>query len=687
MGGVTEDDDPYLWLEDLTGEPALGWVRERNAETADTFTGSPGFGRLVRELREVLDDPGRIPYPTRRGGHVYSFWQDAGHVRGLWRRTTAAEYRTDDPAWEVLLDIDALAEAEGEDWVWAGAGMLYPDYRLALVHLSRGGGDAVTVREFDLGTRTFADDGFRVPEARTHISWIDADRVYVGTDLGAGSLTAAGYPRTVRRWQRGTPLHEAELVYEGTVGDVTVTAWHDPTPGFERDFVIRHRDFWHSEPYLLGADGTPVRLEVPDDADHYVHRRWLLVTPRRPWLGHPAGSLLAFGLEEFLAGGREAAVLFTPDERTCLSGYAVTRGHLILETLSDVATRLEVLTPGPEKGPEKGPEDGPERGGWARRPLTGVPPLCTAVIAETDPLAGDEYFLDVTGPLQPATLHRGEIGGGSEVLKRAPAQFDPAGLAVRQYFAESEDGTRVPYFLVGPEHRDGPGPTLLHGYGGFEYSLTPSYLPVTGRAWLARGGTHVIANIRGGGEYGPGWHQAALGAGRVRAFQDFAAVARDLHARGVTTPGRLGIEGASNGGLLVGASLVRHPELFGAAVAAVPVLDLLRFHALPTGAAWTAEYGDPDDPDDRRHLAALSPYHQARAGRPYPPLLLLTSTRDDRVHPGHARKMAARLRELGHPVYFHEHTGGGHAAATDHAQAAFNEALTHTFLWRQLGGT
>ncbi|MEV7616771.1 prolyl oligopeptidase family serine peptidase [Streptomyces sp. NPDC089799] len=691
------DTDPYLWLEDVTGEAALAWVRERNAETSAAFTSGPAgpaFARLTAEVREVLDDPGRIPYLRRRGPYAYSFWQDRDRVRGVWRRTPLARYDAEDPGWEVLLDLDALAAEEGEDWVWAGADVLFPGYGRALVRLSRGGGDAVTVREFDLSGRCFVADGFRVPEARTTIGWIDADTVFVGTDFGEGSLTASGYPRTVRRWRRGTPLHEAVTVYEAAERDVSAAGWRDPTPGFERDFVIRHVDFWNSELYLLDGDGAPVALDVPAHADKHVHRQWLLVTPRELWLGHPAGTLLAFGLDAYLAGGRDATVLFAPDERTFLTGYGTTRSHLVLETLADVSTRLEVLTPGPD--------------GWARRPLEGVPPLSTATVTGTDPYADDAYFLDVTGPLQPATLYAGELGTAADpgaapdsgtagvtrtagpppahrVVKRAPSHFDPAGLSVRQYFAESEDGTRVPYSVVGPEHRDGPGPALLYGYGGFEYSLTPSYQPVTGRAWLARGGTHVVANIRGGGEYGPAWHRAARGAGRVRSFQDFAAVARDLVARGLTTPGLLGIEGGSNGGLLVGAMLVRHPELFGAAVAAVPVLDLLRFHTLLAGASWTAEYGDPDDPADLPHLAALSPYHQAGAGRPYPPLLLLTSTRDDRVHPGHARKMAARLRELGQPVYFHEHTGGGHATASDHAQAAFNEALTHTFLWRHLG--
>lgn len=671
------EEDPYLWLEEVTGEDALDWVRERNAETVAALAGTPAFKVLERGVREVLDDDGRIPYVARRGRHLYNFWQDADHVRGVWRRTTLDRYRTDRPDWETVLDLDTLAEAEGEKWAWAGSTVLAPEYRHALVMLSRDGADACVVREFDLETLEFTAGGFEVAEAKTRIDWIDRDHVWIGTDFGPGSLSGSGYPLQVRRWRRGTPLQDAETVYEGRPTDLSASGWHDDAPGFARDFVHRQIDFWNQQLFLLpphGTGGAPLRVDVPDDAGASVHREWLLVTPRTPWLGHPAGSLLAFDFEGFLAGEREAAVLFTPDERTALAGWSWTRHHLVLSTTEDVTSRMEVLTPGPD--------------GWRRAPLPGVPPLSTAWIGATDPDTDDDYFLGVCGYLQPATLCRGTAGdpeARGETLKQDPAFFATDGLTVQRYFATSEDGTRVPYFVVGPRDRSGPGPALLYGYGGFEISLAPSYSPVTGRAWLERGGTYVVAGIRGGGEYGPDWHRAALGADRPRAFEDFAAVARDLTARGITTCAQLGIEGGSNGGLLMGAMLTRHPELFGAVVAHVPLLDMLRFHRLLAGASWIAEYGNPDDPEDRRHLAELSPYHRVRTdGRPYPPLLLLTSTRDDRVHPGHARKMAARLREHGHPVLFHEHLGGGHAGATDHGQTAFNEALVHTFLWEHL---
>ncbi|WP_405873631.1 prolyl oligopeptidase family serine peptidase [Streptomyces zaomyceticus] len=671
------DDDPYLWLEDISGEAALAWVAERNAETAGAVAGDDGFAALRTRLREVLDASDRIPYTVRRGPYLYNFWRDADHVRGVWRRTTLERYREDAPEWEVLLDVDALAADEDEKWVWDGARVLRPTYDRALVRLSRDGGDAVVVREFDLETREFVADGFRLPEAKTRIGWVDDDTVLVGTDLGPGSLTDSGYPRTVRRWRRGTPVEDAALVYEADPADVAAWGYRDTTPGFEREFVGRSLDFFRGETYLLRPDGTRVRIDVPDDASAYAHRQYLIVTLKSAWLGQPTGSLLAFGFDAFLAGDRTPEVLFTPDSRTALAGHTWTRNHLLLETMRDVSNHIEVLTPAADGG------------GWTREPLVGVPALSAVSVVDTDPDESDEYFLDVSGFLQPSTLHLGRIGAGSEVLKRAPHHFDSTGLTVGQHFATSRDGTRVPYFVIGPDRTTAPapGPALLYGYGGFEVSLTPFYGGVTGRAWLERGGTYVIANIRGGGEYGPDWHQAALGAERPRAFEDFAAVAEDLVARGITTPAMLGAKGGSNGGLLMGAMLTRHPELFGAIVAQVPLLDMTRFHKLLAGASWIAEYGDPDDEADRPHLLELSPYHRLAADRDYPPVLLMTSTRDDRVHPGHARKTAARLRELGHRVLFHENTGGGHAGAGDNEQAAHNSALVHTYLWQQLTRT
>jgi prolyl oligopeptidase len=667
--------DPYLWLEDITGERALSWVRRRNAETVAALDGAR-FEALRAEIREVLDAADRIPYITRRGGFRYNFWCDAEHPRGLWRRTTLESYRTDRPEWDVLLDLDELARAEGENWVWDGATCLRPDYRRALVWLSRGGSDANVLREFDVERREFVADGFRLAEAKSSAGWIDADRIYVATDFGPGSLTNSGYPRTVREWRRGTPLAEADPVYEGKPDDISVYAYHDDTEGYERDFVGRGIDFYRSELYLRTPAGLR-RVEVPDDAITSVQRQWLLVELRTDWLvgghRHPAGALLATGFDAFLAGERDLTVLFEPDERTSLAGYSWTRHHLIVDTMHDVTSRLEVLTP-VESGP------------WQRNPLTEPgdgPVLCTASAWGTDADTDDEYLLDIDGFLTPSTLDIGTLGAGPPaLLKRAPSFFDTAGMSVRQHFATSYDGTRIPYFVVGT---DAPGaPTLLYGYGGFEISLQPSYSGTIGRAWLARGGRYVVANIRGGGEYGPRWHNAALKHHRHLVYEDFAAVARDLVQRGATTPRRLGIKGGSNGGLLMGVMLTRYPDLFGAVAAQVPLTDMLRYHQLLAGASWMAEYGDPDDPADRPHLAAFSPYHQLRTARPYPPTLITTSTKDDRVHPGHARKLVARMRAYGLPVQYYENIEGGHGGAADNDQAAFMSALAYEFLWRHL---
>jgi prolyl oligopeptidase len=495
----------------------------------------------------------------------------------------------------------------------------------------------------------------------------------VGTDFGDGSLTTSGYPRVVREWRRGTPLAEAAVIYEAKPDDVSARAYHDPTPGFERDFVTRNIDFWRSEKYLRTGAGL-VRLDVPEDAEIDAHREWLLITTRTAWTTggatFPAGALLAIRFDDFLAGQRNLTVLFEPDEHTALSYHSWTRGHLIVAALRDVRSRLTVLTPGP--------------GGWRREPLAEVPDMVDADVVDTDPDHSDEYFLDVSGFTAPSTLWRGEVGRAAQVVKRAPAFFDADGLATRQYFATSADGTRVPYFVVSREDAAGPRPTLLTGYGGYEISLTPSYSGTLGRGWLERGGTYAVANIRGGGEYGTRWHLSAMRENRVRVYEDFAAVARDLVERGITAPKLLGIQGGSNGGLLMGVMLTRYPELFGAIVAQVPVLDMRRYHRLLAGASWMAEYGDPDDPADWAYLRDYSPYHNVHSGRSYPPLLLITSTRDDRVHPAHARKMVARMREAGHEVHYYENIEGGHGAAADNEQLAFKWALVYEFLWRRL---
>jgi len=676
-----EPADPFLWLEEVAGERQLAWVRARNARAVAAVAENEPFETLEQRLLAILDSQEKIPHVRKIGDRYYNFWQDAAHPRGIWRRTTLADYRSPAPAWETVLDIDALGAAEGENWVWHGVRVLKPEDRLCLVSLSRGGADADVVREFDLETKQFVAAGFMLPEAKSRVAWRGRDSLFVATDFGSGSLTASGYPRTVREWNRGEPLAEAAVVYEGKPEDMSVTAWHDPTPGFERDFVSRQITFWTNECFVR-RDGRLVKITKPDDANLGIHRQWLFLELRSDWtIGdttYAAGSLLAADFEAFLAGDRQFDLLFEPGPRTSLVGYSPTRNHLLLTTLDNVRSRLSVLTY--------------REGAWHRRPLPGVPAVSTASVSAVDDLTSDDYFLTTNTPLVPMTLSLGSLrpdgsGAEPEALKRSPAFFQAEGLAVTQHEAVSSDGTTVPYFQIGPADlpADGSAPTLLYGYGGFEIPLVPSYQAFAGAAWLERGCVYVLANIRGGGEFGPAWHQAALKENRPRAYEDFAAVAEDLVARGVSSPACLGIRGGSNGGLLVGNMYARRPELFGAVVCQVPLLDMRRFNQLLAGASWMGEYGNPDLPEEWAFIKTFSPYHLVSADRDYPPLLITTSTRDDRVHPAHARKMTARLEALGKQVLSYENIEGGHGGAADNRQRAFMEALAWTFLQQELG--
>ncbi len=658
-------DDPYLWLEDVTGDDALGWVRAHNEPTLATF-GGERFEQMRAEALEVLDTDARIPYVRRRGDFLYNFWRDADNPRGLWRRTTLESYRTEEPQWDVIIDLDAIAAAEDENWVWAGADVLEPDLTLALIELSRGGADATVVREFDMEKREFVADGFNLPEAKSSITWQDRDTVLVGTDFGPGSMTDSGYPRIAKRWRRGQPLEEAETLFTGEASDVSVGAGYDPTPGFERLYITRSFDFFNRDRYELRGDDL-IRIDIPTDAGKSTHREWMLVRPRTDWtvgdVTYPAGSLIAADYEKFLTGTAELQVVFEPDAHSSLENYAWTRDYLVLNTLVDVVSRVELVTPGT----------------WERTPIPGIPPNTNTVLVDIDEY-GDEMFLDSSGFEIPSRLLWGHAGGEVTEVKRAPSFFDAADIEVTQHFVASDDGTMIPYFVVGHKHNKAPGPTLLSGYGGFEVANTPGYVGLLGRLWLSRGGTYVLANIRGGGEYGPTWHTQAIRENRHLVFEDFAAVARDLVDRGITTVEQLGAMGGSNGGLLMGVMLTRYPELFGALVCSVPLLDMRRFHLLLAGASWVAEYGDPDNPDDWAFISEYSPYQNISADKTYPPLLITTSTRDDRVHPGHARKMTAALEESGHPVHYYENIEGGHGGAADNAQAAFRAALIYEFL-------
>jgi prolyl oligopeptidase len=670
-------DDPYLWLEDVEGAKPLEWVEAQNKVSLAELTAAPGYQALYDRLLAINDSRARIPAVVKRGAFYYNFWQDKTNPRGLWRRTTPEDYRNDNPKWETVLDLDALARDEKQNWVWSAPVPLYPNYDRYLLRLSRGGGDATVVREFDLATKTFVKaQPFDLPEGKNSVTWLDRDTLFVGTNFGPGALTDSGYPRTVKLWRRGTALADAPLVFTGEATDVSVNGYVTNEPGYHREFIRRAITFYTSETYLHEA-GKLTKLELPLDAQPGTYRDQITVELRSAWTTggrtYPAGALLAMNYARFLKGERDFAFLFTPGPRTSLVGTSDTRNHLIVNELDNVRNRLYTLTLRAD-------------GGWQRTPLA-APAFGTVSANAVDSDESDEFFLSVTDFLTPSTLAIGTIGHDARtILKQLPGFFDKTGLAITQHEALSKDGTRVPYFQVARENLalDGKNPTLLYGYGGFEVSMTPSYSGGIGAAWLEQGGVYILANIRGGGEFGPGWHQAALKPNRQRAYDDFAAIAEDLIARKVTSPAHLGIQGGSNGGLLMGVMLTQRPELFGAVVCQVPLLDMKRYHLLLAGASWMGEYGNPDVPAEWDYISRYSPYQKAVAGKKYPRTLLMTSTRDDRVHPGHARKMAAKLADQGHDVLYYENTEGGHGGAANNAQRARKTALAFTFLQQQL---
>jgi prolyl oligopeptidase len=681
-------EDRYLWLEDVQGERALAWVRERNAQARERLQAWPDFLPLRQRIREVLDSRDRIPAVRRRGEAFYNLWQDATNPRGLWRRTSLAEYRKAQPAWETVLDLDALGKTEGVNWVWGGSNSFGPAHRRSMLKLSKGGADAAVQREFDTVTKRFvpaSEGGFELPEAKSSFDWIDADSAYIGTDFGPGSMTDSGYPRVIKRWQRGQRWQDAVTVFEGQQSDVAAWASVDRTPGFERTLFGRSIDFYRTETFLL-QDGQLRRIPKPDDAELAFWREWALVSLRSPWTVDgriwPTGALLVCSASSLLEGKPSLSALFTPTATRSLQGFQLTQSRLLLSVLDNVAGRVEEVW----------------RSGstWQRREVATPFPGTVGIEALHDPLLqddplGEAWLLSYTDFLTPDTLSLAYTGSqtGSdrfERLKARPSEFDATGMRAEQRFATSKDGTRIPYFVVWPQgaQADGRNPTLLYGYGGFEVSLQPWYSGVFGKAWTTRGGVLVVANIRGGGEFGPAWHQAATQENKQRSYDDFAAVAEDLIRQRITSPAHLGMEGGSNGGLLVGAVMLQRPELFGAVVCSVPLLDMKRYHRLLAGASWMAEYGDPDQPEQWAWISRYSPYQNVRSGMKLPAVLFTTSTRDDRVHPGHARKMAARMLEQGHDATYYENIEGGHGGAADNAQRADLQALEFAFLWQRL---
>ncbi|HWH76576.1 MAG TPA: prolyl oligopeptidase family serine peptidase [Candidatus Binatus sp.] len=674
---IIATDDPYLWLEEVEGDRQFAWVREQNAASARELEAVSGFAKLRERLSSICESRERIPNVTKHGAGYYNFWRDEKHVRGLWRRTTLAEYRKAEPAWETVLNLDDLSEAEKENWVWKGANVLHPSHDRALIFLSRGGADAAVVREFGLVQKQFVTGGFTLPEAKSRVAWRDRDSLYVGTDFGADSLTSSGYPRIVKEWQRGTSITEAKTAFEGNYEDVSVVASVVHDHGRVYEFIARATSFFSSE-LLLRRGDTWVKLDKPADARVETFEDQILLRLRSDWsVGariYRAGSLLAGDFEAYLRGERQLAVLFEPNERKALASTSATKRYLILNEVENVQSKVHALRR--------------EIGGWVQSALE-IPAFGSARVRGVDADESDDYFMTATDFLTPSSLSIGTIGQTKpEKLKSLPAFFTADALEIGQHEAISKDGTRIPYFLVGKKDLplNGRNPTLLYGYGGFNVSQLPFYSGTLGTAWLERGGVYALANIRGGGEFGPNWHYAACKENRQRAYDDFIAVAADVIARNVTSPKRLGIQGGSNGGLLVGVALTQRPDLFRAAVCQVPLLDMRRYHKLLAGASWIDEYGDPDKAEDWAYIKKYSPYHNVFAEKKYPRILFTTSTRDDRVHPGHARKMFAKMKAQGHDVLYYENIEGGHGGAANNQQLAYMSALTYSFLVKELLG-
>ena len=723
-------EDENLWLEDIYGDEQIAWVKEQNAKTLERFH-DPLFDSIAGDLRTALDSDDRIPMVTKRGDHFFNFWRDKKNPKGVWRRTTWDSYRTAEPDWDVLLDVDELAAREDTSWVWSGAMVRRSDHRRALILLSPDGGDSHRVREFDLDDRTFVDGGFDIPAAKTRLAWLDDDTVLVATETDADSLTTSSYPRQARALKRGQAVSEAPIIAEVPRDHVAIFVGSDVRPGAEttdRAVIVDAIDFFNSQLSFLDLDDIRVggdtadtdstlttdpaewtealtAVDVPTDVEVGFERDLVLFRPQSNWNAAttevPAGGLAVADISAVKQGEITPRVIFTPDAHTSLQSFTFTRDYLVLELLADVQSKLTVLDLGND---------------FAESTLPGVPAnhmVGLSAVDKFDPATANDYWMVSTGFLTPSTLSYGTLGETpatstsedgatrtpiAEVIKTAPALFPTEGLSVEQHFATSADGTTIPYFQIAASdlELDGNNPTLLDGYGGFEVSRTPGYSPVVGIGWLGRQtrtdslgrrGVYVLANIRGGGEYGPEWHTSAMRENRMRCYEDHSAVARDLIDRGVTSPRRLGCAGGSNGGLLVGNMLTQYPDLFGAVSCGVPLLDMRRYTKLSAGYSWKAEYGDPDVAEDWEFIKSFSPYHLIEDNRDYPPVLFWTATSDDRVGPVQARKMAARMQAAGiDDVWFFEDTEGGHSAASDNEQTAFTRALSYRFLWNALTG-
>jgi prolyl oligopeptidase len=667
-------NDPWRWLEDVDSKEALDWVRHRNSRFLQRAEADPIYSELHDRLLEMFDDTAKIDYPSIRGDQAYNFWQSAENERGIVRRKSLDDYLADRGEWEIVLDVDQLAEDEVENWVFQGSTVLESDPRYTIVRLSRGGADAAVMREFDTETKEFVKDGFNLSEAKSRVAWVDRDNIIVATDFGEGSMTTSGYPRTLRLWRRGTPLENAETIFAGEETDVSVSAWVHHGTRRSYTFVERGTTFYSGETWLLEDSGL-MRVGIPDDALMSMFDDIMILKLQTDWevSGHTflAGSAISINIHDFIDGNRRFTLLHQPGDRETLEYFLTGKDYVYFTTLENVRGRLYKCSW--------------REGKWKKERLE-LPALGSIDMISHDEKS-NRLFLTYTDFLTPTTLYYYDPDESDEIraVRHQPSYFDSDPYTVDQLEATSSDGTLIPYFVLRRKDLayDGTAPTILYGYGGFRVSMTPSYSGSTGIAWLEKGGVYVVANIRGGGEFGPAWHASALRENRQRPFDDFIAVAEDLTQRKITSPANLGISGGSNGGLLVGAVFTQRPDLMNAVSCGVPLLDMRNYHTMLAGASWMEEYGNPDIPEEWEFISRYSPYHNLREDETYPEVLFITSTRDDRVHPGHARKMAARMEEMGHPYLYYENIEGGHGGAANNEQMARRVALSFVyFLWK-----
>ena len=677
-------DDPFIWLEEVEGEEALAWAAEQNALSIPRLQGDPRFAAIRDAIETVLTSDDRIPTPGLVNGQVYNFWQDDEHIRGLLRRTSLESYRSDSPQWETVIDIDSLATVENANWVYKGRTCLPGDPSRCLLRLSDGGKDAVVLREFDLENKNFIDGGFSVDEAKTNVDWIDANTLVIGTDFGPDSVTTSGYARTLRLWHRGSDINDAEQIIEVELEDMSVGITTVAENDARYSFVTRRPDFFTEQNWLVTPEGVLAEIPFPIDVNvQGVFGDKLIALMRSDWspteaATYPAGSLIAMDLESSISSGdaTDVSVILDPnanDELDAISAVTMTRDSIYVSALKDVSGKLLRVRSGASA-----------EQAWSITTIE-MPDNGAIRLVSADDYS-DTLMVSYQSFLTPSTLYLINGDEEPEAIKALAPQFDAEPYLVEQHFVASVDGTSIPYYIVraADAPMDGSTPARLTAYGGFELSRTPSYMSAQSQVWLQQGGAYVLANIRGGGEYGPQWHQTALLENRQRVFDDFIAVAEDIIERGLTSPQHLGITGGSNGGLLVTAAMVQRPDLYNAIISAVPLIDMLRYHLLLAGASWTAEYGNPNIPAHYDFISEYSPYQNVRADADYPEIFLWTNPKDDRVHPGHARKMAARMLEQGHDLIYFENAEGGHGGGANLGQLAVTQAMEVVYLLQQL---